>query len=198
MDSLKLYYQSVKSIKFINSYFLIIGSLVSIITSYHFGTSFETLFALILCWTLLILSFIDYETYLLPDSLTLPCLWLGLGLSLFGFFANSQQAILGAILGYLSLWLVYWLFKLVTGKEGMGYGDFKLLAMLGAWLGWQALPIVLLLASLLGTCLGLCLVFLGRDKNIPLPFGPFLAFSGWIALLWGKDLTYWFLQVTMT
>ena len=132
---------------------------------------------------------IDHDTQLLPDSITLPMLWLGLVLSLFGVFTDSHAAIIGAALGYLSLWSLYHLFRLATGKEGMGYGDFKLLALLGAWLGWQSLPVIVLLASLGGALVGVALIlFRGHDRNVPIPFGPYLALGGWAALLWGSRL----------
>ena len=132
---------------------------------------------------------IDFDTQLLPDAITLPFLWLGLTLSLFPLFADMRTALIGAIAGYLSLWIVYQVFKLVTGKEGMGFGDFKLLALLGAWLGWQALPIVILLSSLVGAVVGVLLITVqGRDRQTPIPFGPYLAAAGWIALLWGEQI----------
>ena len=134
---------------------------------------------------------IDFDHQLLPDDITLPFLWIGLLLSLFGLFTGSTSSIVGAIAGYLSLWSVYILFKWTTGKEGMGYGDFKLLAMLGAWLGWQALPVIILLSSVVGAAVGITLIlFRGRDKSIPIPFGPYLATAGWLAMLWGHDITH--------
>jgi leader peptidase (prepilin peptidase)/N-methyltransferase len=147
-------------------------------------------FALVLMtWVLIILTVIDLDHQLLPDQLTLPLLWLGLGFNLYQGHVPLDEAVLGAMAGYLSLWSVYWLFKLVTGKEGMGYGDFKLLAALGAWLGWKMLPVVILMSSLVGAIVGLSLIaVLGRDRNVPIPFGPYLAAAGWIAALWGQDL----------
>lgn len=167
---------------------------LSMIVAWHFGVSWETLAALVLTWALIALSMIDYDHHLLPDTITLPLLWLGLALSLFNLFASSHDAIIGALAGYLSLWAVYWLFKLLTGKEGMGYGDFKLLAMLGAWTGWTFLLPIVLLSSVVGAVVGITLVLLrGRDRTIPIPFGPYLAAAGWITLLWGRDLleAYW-------
>lgn len=145
--------------------------------------------ALLLTWCLIALSFIDFDHHLLPDSITLPLVWLGLLLSEFAIFTTPDSSIIGAISGYLSLWSIYQLFKLVTGKEGMGYGDFKLLALLGAWFGWQFLPVIILLSSFVGACFGgMMIVFAKHDHNIPIPFGPYLAAAGWIALLWGGEL----------
>lgn len=136
------------------------------------------------------LTFIDLDTQLLPDDITLPLLWLGLLLNLWGTYTDLPSAVIGAAAGYLSLWAVYWLFKLVTGKEGMGYGDFKLLAVIGAWLGWQVLPFAILLSSLVGAMVGVALIVLARHgRNVPIPFGPYLAAAGVIALFWGKPLT---------
>ncbi len=136
------------------------------------------------------LTFIDFDTQLLPDDITLPLLWLGLLLNLWGTYTDLPSAIIGAAAGYLSLWAVYWLFKLATGKEGMGYGDFKLLAVIGAWLGWQVLPLTILLSSLVGAMVGVALIVVARHgRNVPIPFGPYLAAAGVIALFWGKPLT---------
>lgn len=158
-------------------------------TMLHFGASAAGLAALALTAVLIAAAGIDARTTLLPDQLTLPLLWLGLVANYFGLFTDLESAVLGAIGGYLSLWLVYHAFRLATGKEGMGYGDFKLLAALGAWLGWQALPMILLLASLVGAFVGIALILLrGRDRNIPIPFGPYLAAAGWLVLLWGDQL----------
>ena len=141
---------------------------------------------------LIALTFIDFDEQLLPDNITLPLLWAGLAFNLLAgeqAFVSLEDAVIGAIAGYLALWSVYWLFKLVTGKEGMGYGDFKLLAALGAWLGWQMLPLIILLSAVVGAAVGIAMiVFLGRDRQIPIPFGPYLAAAGWIALLWGPQL----------
>ncbi len=146
--------------------------------------------ALVLTWFLIALTFIDLDTQLLPDALTLPLLWLGLATSVLGYTATGpREAIIGALAGYLSLWSVYHLFRLATGKEGMGYGDFKLLAALGAWLGWQMLLPIILLSAAVGAVTGIALIVLrGRDRNVPIPFGPFLAAAGWIALMWGPEL----------
>jgi leader peptidase (prepilin peptidase)/N-methyltransferase len=136
------------------------------------------------------LTFIDFDTQLLPDDITLPLLWIGLLLNIFGTYTDLTSAVIGAMAGYLSLWTVYWLFKLATGKEGMGYGDFKLLAAIGAWLGWQMLPLTILMSSLVGALVGIGLIVLARHgRNVPIPFGPYLAAAGVIALFWGKPLT---------
>ena len=163
--------------------------LLSLAVAIHFGFTWTTAGALGLTWALITLSMIDFDVQLLPDSITLPFLWLGLLLSLSPYFVDPRSAIIGAAAGYLSLWSVYQLFKRLTGKEGMGYGDFKLLAMLGAWLGWQALPQIVLLSALVGAIVGVSLILLrGRDKNIPIPFGPYLAAAGWISLMWGEQI----------
>ena len=170
---------------------------LSIIAAYQLGGQIETLFALILTWTLIALSGIDFDHQLLPDNITLPTLWLGLLLSLFNIFTDSVSSITGAIAGYLFLWTIYHIFKMLTGKEGMGYGDFKLLALFGAWLGWQYLPLIILLSSLVGAIIGTALIIFGqRDKNIPIPFGPYLAIAGWIALLWGEQINTLYLSYT--
>jgi leader peptidase (prepilin peptidase) / N-methyltransferase len=155
----------------------------------HFGVTWECLGALVLTWSLIALTMIDFDHQLLPDSITLPMLWLGLVFSVFATTVTPVDAILGAAAGYLSLWSVYWLFKLATGKEGMGYGDFKLLAMLGAWLGWQSLPAIILLSAIVGAVVGIALILAQRlGRQVPMPFGPYLAAAGWIALLWGDAL----------
>ncbi len=166
-----------------------LSAFLAVITAWHFGFGWPVLGALALTWALLASSIIDFEHQLLFDSITLPFLWFGLLCNLFGLYTDIESSLIGAMAGYLSLWSVYWLFKLFTGKEGMGYGDFKLLAMLGAWMGWQALPSIILMSSLIGAVVGITLVlWRGHDKNIPIPFGPFLAAAGWISLLWGNSL----------
>lgn len=166
-------------------------ALLSGITAWHFGFGWTAAAALALTWALVALTVIDFDHQLLPDDITLPFLWIGLLLSLFGLLTDSASSIIGATAGYLSLWSIYILFKWATGKEGMGYGDFKLLAMLGAWMGWQALPVIIVLSSVVGAAIGITLiVFRGRDKNIPIPFGPYLAAAGWLTLLWGHDITH--------
>lgn len=163
--------------------------ITSAIVAWSFGYDIATLFALLLTWSLIALSFIDIDHQLLPDSITLPMLWLGLFLSIFSIYTDTTSSIIGAIAGYLSLWTVYQLFKLATGKEGMGYGDFKLLALFGAWLGWQYIPLIILLSSLVGAIIGISMiVFTKKDRNIPIPFGPYLAAAGWLALLWGDKI----------
>lgn len=168
--------------------------ILSVVIAWHFGPGWQTAAALLLTWTLITLSIIDIDHQILPDNITLPCLWFGLFLSLFNIFTDSQSAIFGAVLGYLSLWTIYQLFRLLTGKEGMGFGDFKLLALLGAWLGWQHLLTIVLLSSLVGATIGIGMILLrGHDRSIPIPFGPYLAIAGWITLLWGEDLFQFYL-----
>lgn len=168
----------------------LLTALLSAVAAWKWGVSVQTLGALLLVWTLVALAFIDFDTTLLPDSLTLPLLWLGLLFNLGGHFASLSDAVIGAMAGYGILWSVYWLFKLATGKEGMGFGDFKLLGALGAWLGWQLLPVTLLLASVVGAAIGIAMiVFVKHDRRVPIPFGPYLAGGGLIALFFGADLT---------
>jgi leader peptidase (prepilin peptidase)/N-methyltransferase len=169
-------------------------AIASFVVAWHFGYTPQAGFALLLTWSLIALIFIDIDHQLLPDSITLPMLWLGMYLSLFNIFTDAHTSIIGAVAGYLALWAVFHLFKLATGKEGMGYGDFKLLALFGAWLGWQYLPIIILLSSLVGAIIGLSMiVVIKHDHNIPIPFGPYLAIAGWIALLWGNELNQLYL-----
>lgn len=163
---------------------------LSAYAAWHFGPTMQTIGALLLVWALVALSAIDFDTQLLPDSITLPLLWLGLAFNLWGVYADLPAAVVGAMAGYLALWSVFWLFKLATGKEGMGYGDFKLLAALGAWLGWQMLPAIILLSSVVGAIVGISLIVVARHgRNIPIPFGPYLAAAGVIALFWGNAIT---------
>ncbi|MFT5116611.1 MAG: leader peptidase (prepilin peptidase)/N-methyltransferase, partial [Kiritimatiellia bacterium] len=169
--------------------------LLTLFTVYLLGLSTSTLVALLLLWSLITLTMIDIDTQLLPDSITLPLLWLGLIANYFSLYTDLASALWGAIFGYLSLWGVFWLFKIVTGKEGMGYGDFKLLAALGAWMGWQFLPLIILLSSFVGAVIGIAgIIAFGRDKNIPIPFGPYLAIAGWIAFLWGNQIIAYYFQ----
>lgn len=171
------------------------SGLLAGIVAWKLGFGWPAAAALIFTWMLLAASVIDFRQQLLPDDLTLPLLWLGLGIALFGLFADLPSAVIGAIAGYLSLWSVYQLFRLLTGKEGMGFGDFKLLAALGAWTGWQYLITIIILSSLVGALLGLGLIlFRQRDRQIPMPFGPFLAAAGWIALLWGEPINHAYLS----
>lgn len=173
----------------------ILCGILSAAVAWHFGVGFAALGALLLTWALVALTFIDFDHQLLPDSITLPFLWLGLAFNLFATYTDSASSLIGAMAGYGALWSVYHVFKLLTGKEGMGYGDFKLLAMLGAWMGWQALPAVILISSLVGAIVGIALILLrGHDRNIPIPFGPYIATAGWITLLWGSELTDLYLQ----
>jgi leader peptidase (prepilin peptidase)/N-methyltransferase len=163
-------------------------------TALHFGWGAAGVLALVLVWTLIALTFIDIDTTLLPDGLTLPLLWLGLIANLWEVFVPLREAVIGAVVGYLALWTVYWLFKLVTGKEGMGFGDFKLLAALGAWLGWKMLLPIILLSSLVGALVGIAMMILARrGRDFPIPFGPYLAAAGFIALLYGPHLAARFL-----
>lgn len=165
-------------------------AVLSAYAAWHFGPTMQTIGALLLVWALVALSAIDFDTQLLPDSITLPLLWLGLAFNLWGVYADLPAAVVGAMAGYLALWSVFWLFKLATGKEGMGYGDFKLLAALGAWLGWQMLPAIILLSSVVGAIVGISLIVVARHgRNIPIPFGPYLAAAGVIALFWGNAIT---------
>ena len=179
-------------------------AMLSAAVAMHFGWHWQTLAALLFTWALISLTVIDLDHTLLPDIITLPLLWLGLLLSLFwhaGLTApaptDPASAILGAVCGYLVLWTVFWAFKFATGKDGMGYGDFKLLGALGAWMGWQMLPLILLLSALAGAVIGIALIVLrGRDRNVPIPFGPYLAAAGWIALLWGPQIMGGYLTLT--
>jgi leader peptidase (prepilin peptidase)/N-methyltransferase len=170
------------------------SGLLALGLGWHFGAAGPALLgALLLTWALIALTMIDIDHMLLPDDITLPLLWLGLIFNMSGTFVPLQDAVIGAMAGYLSLWAVYWLFKLSTGKEGMGYGDFKLLAALGAWLGWKLLPVIILLSSVVGIALGALMLFLQkRGKDVPIPFGPYLAIAGWLAMLWGTQLMAWY------
>lgn len=168
----------------------LLTGLMSLAVAYLLPFGWPVLFALIFTWTLICLTFIDFDTMLLPDQLTLPLLWLGLLVNISTSFTYLEDAVLGAVFGYLILWSVYWIFKLLTGKEGMGYGDFKLLAALGAWFGWQALPLIVLLSSLAGVVIGLVTIITSKDKQShPFPFGPYLAIAGWVYLVYGAELT---------
>jgi leader peptidase (prepilin peptidase)/N-methyltransferase len=165
-------------------------AVLSLLVAQHFGVSWQALLALVLTWTLVALTMIDFHKQLLPDNLTLPLLWLGIICAMFGLFTDLQSSVIGAIAGYLALWSVYQLFKLLTGKEGMGFGDFKLLAALGAWMGWKMLPLIVILSSFVGAVIGIAMIVFARhDKRVPIPFGPYLAIAGWIALIWGEDIS---------
>jgi leader peptidase (prepilin peptidase)/N-methyltransferase len=176
----------------IPSRYPIVEALTGGLTAYaawYFGFGWQAGAAFLLIWALIALTFIDLDTFFLPDSITYPLIWLGLLVNLNGLFAPLETAVIGAVAGYVSLWTVYQLFRLLTGKEGMGFGDFKLLAALGAWLGWTMLPLVILLSSLIGACIGIGMIVLaGHDRAKPIPFGPYLALAGLVSLFWGKDL----------
>ena len=177
----------------------IVESLTAILTAivaWRFGFGWESAAAMILTWSLIAISAIDIDHHIIPDSISLPLLWIGLSLSLFHpmvdtevLFIDPKTGIIGTLAGYLSLWCIYQLFRVATGKEGMGYGDFKLLAALGAWLGWQMLPLIILLSAVVGTAIGITMIILHRhDRNVPIPFGPYLATAGWIAMLYGEQI----------
>ncbi|MCL1056603.1 A24 family peptidase [Shewanella gelidimarina] len=173
---------------------LLTGGLVAFL-AWHFGPTSEFVFTSILTFALVVLTGIDLDEMLLPDQITLPLLWLGLILNLSGTFVPMSDAIIGAAAGYLSLWSVFWGFKLLTGKDGMGYGDFKLLAVFGAWFGWQVLPLVILLSSLVGAIVGITMIaFKKLNQGTPIPFGPYIAVAGWIAMIWGELITQWYLS----
>jgi len=168
----------------------LLTGLLSAYAAWHFGPTMQAAGALLLLWALIALAAIDLDTQLLPDAITLPLLWLGLAFNIAHTYVDLNTAVIGAMAGYLSLWSVFWLFKLATGKEGMGYGDFKLLAALGAWLGWSMLPTIILLSSVVGAGVGISLIVAARHgRNVPIPFGPYLAAAGGIALFWGPQLT---------
>ena len=174
----------------------LITGVLSGLAAWHFGFGIEALSALALIWMLVALTGIDIDTQLLPDSITLPLLWLGLAVNLFAVWTPLSSAVIGAMLGYGSLWSVYWLFKLVTGKEGMGYGDFKLLGALGAWFGWQAVPLMILLSSFVGAALGIAILLSKRQgRDTPMPFGPYLAGAGLLTLFFGDTLITEYLQL---
>ncbi len=171
--------------------------LLSVIVAWHFGFTGHTVLGLLLTWSLIALSFIDIDHQLLPDSITLPLTWLGLLLSLSNWFTDAHASIIGAVAGYLFLWGVYHVFKLTTGKEGMGFGDFKLLALFGAWLGWQYLPQIVLMSTLAGALLGTAMIVFGnQERSKPIPFGPYLAIAGWIALLWGQQINQLYVAIS--
>jgi len=167
----------------------LLTGILSLAVAMKFGASIQLIFALLFTWSLISLALIDFHTTLLPDSITLPLLWLGLLISLVPVFISAPDAIVGAAAGYMILWIVFQTFKLITGKEGMGFGDFKLLAALGAWLGWAKLPLIILLSSLTGAIIGIMMMVLFKHKRSqPIPFGPYLAIAGWIALMWGEQI----------
>ncbi|MCG9722884.1 A24 family peptidase [Shewanella sp. Isolate7] len=163
--------------------------------AYHFGPTWQFVFATLLTFGLIALTGIDLDEMLLPDQITLPLLWLGLLINLDSTFVSITDAVIGASAGYMSLWSVFWGFKLLTGKEGMGYGDFKLLAVFGAWFGWQLLPLIVLLSSIVGALVGLLLIVNKKiNSGNPIPFGPYIALAGWIAMIWGEKIVNWYLS----
>lgn len=175
----------------------LLSGILSAVVAYHFGFGWEAFGGLLLTWALIALTFIDADHQLLPDSITLPLIWLGLLFNLFATYTDLTSGVIGAIAGYLSLWLVFHLFRLLTGKQGMGYGDFKLLAALGAWLGWQLLPMIILMSSVVGTIIGVTLILLRKhQREVPIPFGPYLAIAGWLALLFGPSLNRFYLNAS--
>ncbi len=175
-----------------------VTALLSGLIAWQFGWSLETAALVIFIWCLISLTMIDFDTQLLPDSITLPLIWIGLLLNLNTTFIELNDAVIGAVAGYLSLWSVYWLFKFVTGKEGMGFGDFKLFAAFGAWFGWQSLPLIILLSSLVGAIIGIIMIIsLGRDRQLPIPFGPYLCGAALVYIFYGKQIIQWYLGVAV-
>lgn len=176
----------------------LVTGLLSVAVVAYLGLTTAALLGLVFTWCLITLTMIDADTQLLPDDITLPLLWLGLIANSFGVFTTLENALWGAIAGYMVLWSIFWLFKLLTGKEGMGYGDFKLLAALGAWMGWQVLPQIIILSSLVGAVVGIALMLIKkRGKEVPIPFGPYLAVAGWIAFVWGDAINQHYLSLTL-
>ena len=170
-------------------------AILSVIIAAHYGVTFTTLMLLVLTWGLVCLTLIDVDHMLLPDQITLPLLWLGLLVNINGAIVPLNDAVIGAVVGYMSLFSIFWLFKLITGKEGMGHGDFKLVALFGAWIGWQLLPLLILMASAVGAIIGISLmVFKNHQREQAIPFGPYLAIAGWITLLWGNGIWSWYLS----
>ncbi len=167
-----------------------VTAILSVFVAWHFGATAQTMAALILTWSLVALTMIDAQKQILPDNITQPLLWLGIIVNIPELFTSIESSVIGAIAGYLILWFIYHLFRILTGKEGMGYGDFKLLAVLGAWMGWEMLPLIIVLSSVVGAIIGIAMiVFRKHDKGVPIPFGPYLAIAGWIAFLWGPQIT---------
>lgn len=170
-------------------------AILSVVIAAHYGVTYTTLFLLILTWGLICLTLIDFDHMLLPDQITLPLLWLGLLVNIDGAIVPLSDSVIGAVAGYMSLFSVFWLFKLLTGKEGMGHGDFKLVAVFGAWIGWQLLPLLILMASAVGAVIGISMmVFKNHQREQAIPFGPYLAIAGWITLLWGNGIWAWYLS----
>lgn len=173
----------------------VLTAVLSLVVAIKFGVSWQTVFGLILTWSLIAMSVIDLHKLILPDDITLPILWLGLLISLFGIYIDPVNSIIGAIAGYMILWSVFQAFKLLTGKEGMGYGDFKLLALFGAWFGWELLPLIIILSSVSGATIGIAMIAFNKHKrNTPIPFGPYLAIAGWISLIWGQQIMHWYIS----
>jgi leader peptidase (prepilin peptidase)/N-methyltransferase len=176
----------------------LVEALTGVLSGYiawRYGFSWNTLAALVFVWAMIALAFIDLDTFYLPDDITLPLVWAGLLVNMGGVFVDLQSAVIGAIAGYLALWVVFWAYKFATGKDGMGYGDFKLLAAIGAWLGWKMLPVVILLSSFVGAMVGISLIVFARHgRNVPIPFGPYLVMGGLIALFWGDQILKYYLQ----
>lgn len=173
----------------------ILTAIVTFMVVWHFGLSWQSLFALLLSWNLIALSGIDYDHQYLPDSLTLPFIWLGLLLNSFNLYVDLHSAVIGAISGYLSLWLVFHIFKFITKKEGMGFGDFKLLALFGAWFGWQSIAAIILLSSVAGAFIGVSLIIFKKQTiSKKIPFGPYLAMAGWLFMLYGEAINTWYLR----
>ena len=173
-------------------------ALLSVVVAQQFGVSMQTLWLVLLTWGLVALTMIDFDHMLLPDQITLPLLWLGLLININGTFIPLPDAVMGVVAGYMSLFTIFWLFKCLTGKEGMGFGDFKLFALFGAWIGWQLLPLLILMASAVGALVGISLMlFKGHQRGQAIPFGPYIAISGWITILWGEGIWQWYLlQIT--
>ena len=173
----------------------LLTAVMSAVVAYQLGFGLTGAAFILGTWLLIAMTFIDLDKMLLPDSLTLLLLWIGLGISCFDSTISPIDSIIGAIIGYLILWSIYWAFKLLTGKEGMGYGDFKLLAALGAWVGWQHLPIIILLSSVVGAVVGISMMFIKKkDSNLAIPFGPYLAAAGWLTMLYGDLIANWYLS----
>ena len=176
----------------------VVEALTGVLSGYiawRYGMSWQTAAALFFAWSMIALAFIDLDTFYLPDNITLPLIWAGLLVNMARVFVDLQSAVIGAVAGYLLLWMVYWVYKFATGKEGMGYGDFKLLAAIGAWLGWKMLPLVILLSSFVGAVVGISLIAFARHgRNVPIPFGPYLVLGGLTAMFWGDAIIKYYLQ----
>ena len=176
----------------------LLTGVLSLTVAYTIPFGWPLLFALLFTWALISLTFIDFDSMLLPDQITMPLLWFGVLININGTFIGLTDAVLGAAFGYLSLWSIYWIFKLLTGKEGMGYGDFKLLAALGAWFGWQALPLIILISSFAGAIIGIAVILASKDKKSrPMPFGPYLAIAGWVYLVYGDQITQFYYALVL-